>query len=85
MLHLPELLPDVRYVRDANAVSMYVAAGLGVTIANKTHSITRENGVDVLEILGAVPYRKVLEYRADCRNPILARFLDRLRANHGSM
>lgn len=85
MLHLPELTPDVNYVQDANAVSLYVAAGLGVTIVNQSHSITRENGVGVQEILGAEPYRKVLEYRADCRNPILARFLDRLRADHESM
>lgn len=78
MLHQPELLPDIRYARDANAVALYVAAGLGVTIANKSHGITRENGVDVLEILGAEPYRKVLEYRTDSRNPILARFLESL-------
>ena len=76
MLHLPELMPDVCYIRDANAVSLYVSAGLGVTIANKSHSIARENGVELLEILGAEPYRKVLQYRSDSRNPVLERFLD---------
>ena len=75
MLHLPQLMPRVQYVRDANAVSLYVAAGAGVTIVNRSHSITKENGIDVLEILGAEPYRKVLRYRGDSRNPILARFL----------
>lgn len=81
MLHLPQLAPEVQYVRDSNAVSLYVAAGRGVTITNKSHSITRENGVDVLEILGAEPYRKAIQYRTDSRNPILARFLDKLQSN----
>lgn len=81
MLHLPQLMPEVQYVRDSNAVSLYVAAGRGVTITNKSHSITRENAVDVLEILGAEPYRKAIQYRADSRNPILARFLDQLRSH----
>lgn len=76
MLHLPELSPNVLYIRDADSVSLYVAAGIGVTIANRTHTITKENGVDVLEILGAEPYRKILQYRADSRNPVLGRFLE---------
>ena len=83
MLHLPELMPEVQYVSDTNAVSLYVAAGRGVTIVNQSHSITRENGVDVLEILGAEPYRKALQYRADYRNPILARFLNWFQGNKG--
>ena len=76
MLNLPDLSPNVHYVRDADAVSLYVSTGFGVTIVNHSHSITRETGVDVLEILGADPYRKVLQYRSDSRNPVLSRFLE---------
>lgn len=81
MLRLPELMPEVQYVPDTSAVSLYVAAGRGVTIVNQSHSITRENGVDVLEILGAEPYRKALQYRVDSRNPILNRFLNWFQGN----
>ena len=80
MLHLPDLMPNVHYVRDANAVSLYVSAGIGVTIANKSHSIAKENGVEILEIIGAEPYRKVLQYRTDSRNPVLGRFLEYVEA-----
>lgn len=76
MLRLPELAPDVQYVRDSNAVSLYVSAGMGVTITNKSHSIARENGVELLEIMGAEPYRKVLQYCPDSKNPVLGRFLE---------
>lgn len=79
MLHLPELNPNALYVRDADSVSLYVSAGIGVTIANRSHTITKENGVDVLEILGAEPYRKVLQYRPDSRNPVIKRFLEYIR------
>ena len=79
MLRIPDLEPKTRYVRDGAAVSLYVSAGMGITIANKSHSLAHENGVEVLEILGAEPYRKVLQFRSDCRNPVLGRFLELLK------
>ena len=79
MLHLPDLHPNVHYVRDSNAVSLYVSAGMGVTITNKSHSIAKENGVELLTVLGAEPYRKVLQYRSNSKNPILHRFLEFIR------
>ncbi len=77
MLRLPELSPKVRYVDNISDVPLYVSAGLGVTIANRSHCITGEAGVDVLEILDAEPYRKVMLYHGDAKNPVLDRFLMR--------
>ena len=76
MLHLPELEPTVQYVQDPAAVSLYVSAGMGVTIANRSNTIALEKNVELLEIAGAEPFRKVLEYRPESRNPVLQRFLD---------
>ena len=81
MLHLPELTPDVQYVRDPDAVSLYVAAGMGVTITNPSNTIAQEQNVDLLEILGAEPFRKALQYKKDFRNPVLKRFLEYIREN----
>lgn len=75
MLHLEDLNPDVMYVPDPSAVSAYVAVGLGVTITNRTHTIARESGIEMLEILGAKPYHKVMQHRMNPRNPVLERFL----------
>lgn len=79
MLHLPDLSPNVRYVGDSNAVALYVSAGMGVTIVNLSHSIAKENGVELLTILGAEPYRKGIQFRTNSRNPILHRFLEFVR------
>ncbi len=75
MLHLPELAPKVRYVVNLSDVPLYISAGLGMTIVNHSHCITGESGVDILEILGAEPYRKAAFYRVDAENPVLKRFL----------
>lgn len=75
MLHLEDLTPDVMYVSDPSAVSAYVAVGLGVTITNRSHSIARESGIEMLEILGANYYEKVMQYRSSLKNPVLERFL----------
>lgn len=75
MLHLEDLNPDVMYVPDPSAVSAYVAVGLGVTITNRSHTIARESGIEMLEILGASPYEKVIQYRTNPKNPVLERFL----------
>ena len=75
MLRLPELSPKVRYVDNISDVPLYVSAGLGVTIANRSHCITGESGVGVLEILDAEPYRKVMIYPSETKNHVLERFL----------
>ena len=75
MLQLRELTPEVMYVPDISAVSAYVAVGLGITITNCTHTIARESGIEMLEILGARPYRKVMQYLAHSKNPVLGQFL----------
>lgn len=75
MLHLEDLNPDVMYVSDPSAVSAYVAVGLGVTITNRSHTIARESGIEMLEILGASPYEKVMQHRSNLKNPVLERFL----------
>lgn len=76
MLHLEDLTPDVMYVSDSSAVSAYVAVGLGVTITNRSHTIARESGIEMLEILGANPYQKVMQYREHIKNPVLDQFLN---------
>lgn len=80
MLHLEGLNPDVMYVSDSSAVSAYVAVGLGVTITNRTHTIARESGIEMLEILGAEPYHKVMQYLRQIKNPVLEQFLSYYRA-----
>ena len=82
MLHLSDLTPDVTYVSDSSAVSAYIAVGLGVTIANRSHTIARESGIEMLEILGANPYRKIMKYKENSKNPVLGRFLDYYSGNH---
>lgn len=76
MLHLPALNPTVLYVKDPDAVSLYVAAGMGVTITNRSNTIAQEKRVDLIEVLGADPFRKALQFQTDSRNPVLKRFLE---------
>lgn len=82
MLHLPELEPTVIYVQDPDAVSLYVTAGMGVTITNCSNTIAQEKNIDLLEILSAEPFRKVLKYRAESRNPVLGRFLEFIQSEY---
>lgn len=72
--------PRVRFVGGLASVPAYVAAGLGVTMANSSHMISTEPGVALLEIPGAEPYRKLLAWRSGAQDPLTLRFLELVRA-----
>ncbi len=79
MLHTPEANPHISFIDDISAVSLYVSSGLGVTICNKTHDLALQPGITMREIRDAEPYKKVLQYRSDSRNPVLSSFLQHLK------
>lgn len=84
MLHIPEADPNIVFVKDSSAVSLYIAAGSGVTICNKSHSLALQPGITMLEIKDADPYRKVLQYSTGTANPCLLQFV-RFLKTHLSM
>lgn len=73
---LKEPLRNVMMVKQLTALSLYVAAGLGCAVTNRTALIGTEPNVRLIPIQGGRTYPKMAAYRSPDENPLLADFIE---------
>ena len=69
-----KLLPAI------SSVSLYVAAGLAVTLTNKGNLLANDPNVKFLEVEGMAPIIQGLVWRKNTQNPLLARLIEGLHS-----
>lgn len=70
-----EPLRNVMMVRQLTSVPLYVSAGLGVAVTNRTALIATDPNIRLIPILDSPTYPKVLAYRSLEQNPLLPHFI----------
>lgn len=76
---------SVKYLEDLSGLSELVSLGLGVAFVNKTHSLSGDHYVKMLETDLLERFKKIIIFNPLNPNPILYKFLEYMETEQGEL